>query len=71
MKHIIDLILFQQLQKWNFRIFSIMYNVNVYRVLTEKMTWEPLNCDSFFEKIYLRLQENVLEISLKIVYKRI
>ena len=31
------------------------------------MIWEPLNCGSFVDKIYLRLFENVLEISLKIV----
>ena len=35
------------------------------------MIWEPLNCGSFVDKIYLRLHENVLEISLKIVYERI
>ena len=35
------------------------------------MIWEPLNCDSFLEKVYLRLNENVLEISLKIVYEKI
>ena len=27
----------------------------------------PLNCGSFLDKIYLRLYENVHEISLKIV----
>ena len=35
------------------------------------MIWEPINCGSFLEKDYLRLHENVLEISLKIVYERI
>ena len=29
------------------------------------MIWEPLNCGSFLEKVYLRLHKNVLEISLK------
>ena len=32
---------------------------------------EPLNCGSFLDKIYRRLHENVLEVSLKIVYERI
>ena len=31
----------------------------------------PLNCGSLMDKIYLRLHENVLEISLKIIYERI
>ena len=35
------------------------------------MIWEPLNCGSFVDKIYLRLHENVLEMSLKIVDERI
>ena len=35
------------------------------------MIWEPLNCGSFVDKIYLRLNEHVFEISLKIVYERI
>ena len=35
------------------------------------MEWEPLNCGSFLEKVYPRLHENVLEISLKIVHERI
>ena len=52
-------------------MFSIWYNVNIYKVLTLKMIWEPLNCCSFLEKVYLRLHENVLKISLKIVYKKI
>ena len=52
-----------------FRIFSIWYNVKFYMVTTPKIIWEPLNCGSFLDKIYLRLQENVLEISLKIVYE--
>ena len=47
-----------------FLLFSpygiIWYNVKFYTVLTPKMKWESLNC-----KIYLRLRENVLEISLK------
>ena len=38
-------------------------------VLTPKMLWEPLYRGSFLDKIYLRLHENVLEISLKIVYE--
>ena len=29
------------------------------------MIWEYLNCGSFLDKIYLRLHENVLKISLK------
>ena len=29
------------------------------------MIWEPLNCGSYFEKMYLWLYENVLDISLK------
>ena len=36
-------------------------------VINQKMIWEPINCGSFLEKIYLRLHENELEISLKIV----
>ena len=48
-----------------------MYNVKFYRVLTPKIIWEPLNCGSFLDTIYLRLHENALEISLKIVYERI
>ena len=35
------------------------------------MKWEPLNCCSFLDKIYYKLHENELEISLKIVYERI
>ena len=35
------------------------------------MIWEPLNSGSFLDNIYLTLHENVLEISLKIVYERI
>ena len=35
------------------------------------MIWEPLNCGSFVDKIYLSLHENVLVITLKIVYERI
>ena len=35
------------------------------------MIWEPLNCGSYFEKVFLRLHLNVLEISLKIVYEKI
>ena len=35
------------------------------------MVLEPLINGSFLDKIYLRLYENVLEISLKIVYERI
>ena len=52
-------------------MFSIWYNVKLYTVLTPKMIWEPLNCGSFLDTIYLRLRENVLGISLKIVYERI
>ena len=52
-------------------IFSIWYNVKLYMLLTPKMIWEPLNCGSFLEKFYLRLHENVLEISLKIVLPEI
>ena len=37
--------------KWKFRIFPIWYNVNVYRVLTKKLIWEPQNCGSFFGKV--------------------
>ena len=35
------------------------------------MIWEPINCGSFLEKVYLKLHEYVLEMSLKIVYERI
>ena len=52
-------------------ILSRWYNFNINRVFNLKMIWEPLNCGSFFEKIYLRLHENVLKNSLKIVYERI
>ena len=55
----------------DFLIFSIWYNVKFYTVLTPKMLWEPLNCGSFLDKIYMWLHENVLEISLKIVNERI
>ena len=34
------------------------------------MIWQPPNCGSFLEKLYLRLHENVLEISLKIFYEK-
>ena len=54
-----------------FSNFSIWYIVKIYTVLTPEMTWEPLNCGSFLDKIYLRLHENVLEISWRIVYERI
>ena len=46
-----------------FAYFLHMDNVKFYRGLT--LLWEPLNCGSFMDKIYLRLHENVLEISLK------
>ena len=52
-------------------MFSIWYYVKFYTALTPKMILEPLNCGSRLEKIYLRLHENVLSISLKIVYKRL
>ena len=55
-----------------FGIFSIWYNVKFYyRLLYPKMVLEPLNCGSFLDKIYLWLHENVLEISLKIVFEKI
>ena len=44
-------------------IFSIWFNVNFYRVLS-KNYMVFLNCCSFLEKFYLRIHENVLEISL-------
>ena len=49
----------------DFGIFSIWYNVKFNTILTPKMIWKPLNRGSFLDKIYPRLQENVLEISLK------
>ena len=49
----------------------IFCNVKFYTVLTPKMIWEPLNCGSFLDKIYLRLHENMLGISLKTVYEKI
>ena len=58
-------------QKLIFRIFSIWYNVNIYTVITQKMVWEPIDCVSILEKVYLRLHQNVLEISLKIVNEKI
>ena len=30
-------------------------NVNIYAFITQKMIWEPINCGSFLEKVYLRL----------------
>ena len=48
-----------------FHIFSIWYNVKFYTVLTPKMIWEPLNCGSVLDNIYLGLHEKVLEISFK------
>ena len=33
------------------------------------MIWQPLSFDSFLDKIYLRLHENVVEISLKFFTK--
>ena len=54
-----------------FSYFSIWYDVVFYTVLTQKMIWEPLNFGSFLDKIYLRLHENVPEISLNIVFERI
>ena len=41
------------------------------KFLLKKIIWEPLNCGSFWEKVYLRLHENMIEISLKIVNERI
>ena len=38
-----------------FRIFSIWYNVNSYTLITQKMIWEPINCGSFLEFVYLRI----------------
>ena len=43
----------------------------MYSILTQKMIWEPLNCDLFLEKVYLRHNENGRYISYKIVYLRI
>ena len=45
--------------------------LSFYTVLTPKMIWESLTYGSFLNKIYLRLHENVLELSLKIVRERI
>ena len=33
--------------------------------------WEPFNCSIFLEKVYVRLNENDHNISIKIVYERI
>ena len=49
----------------------VWYNVRFYTVLTPKMIWEPLDGGLFLDRIYLRLYEDMLEISLKIVYERI
>ena len=55
-----------------FSYFLHMVIVNIYyTVITQKMIWEPINCDSILEKVNLRLLNNVLKISLKIVYDRI
>ena len=52
-------------------MFSIWYNVKFYTALTPKMIWEPQFCGLFLDKMYMRLYENVFEISLKILYERI
>ena len=39
--------------------------------LTQKMIWEPLKCAIFLEKVYVGLNENGHNFSLKIVYERI
>ena len=52
-------------------VFSPNIIMLTFAELTLKMIWEPLNCGSFLEKVYLRLHEYVLKISLKIVYERI
>ena len=44
-----------------------MYNVKLYTDFTQKMIWEPLNCCSFLDKIYLRLPENVFEITMTLL----
>ena len=40
-------------------------------LITQKIIWEPHNCGIFLEKVYLRINENMHEISVKIVYERI
>ena len=39
-------------------------------VLTQKMIWEPLNCDTFIEKLYVGMNKNGHNIDIKIVYER-
>ena len=51
--------------------FSYFLHVKFYTAFTQKMIWEPLNCSSFLDKIYLRLHENAVEISLQIANERI
>ena len=50
----------------NFRIFFIWYNVDIYMILTQKIIWEPINCDIFLEKVYVRLNENGHNVSINL-----
>ena len=36
-------------------------------VLTQKIIWEHLNCAIFVEKVYVRLNKNEHDISIKII----
>ena len=59
------------LQNGFFLIISIWYNVNIQTVLNKEIVGEPLYCGLFLVKVYIRLNENEHNISLKIVYERI
>ena len=39
-------------------------------VLTQKMIWDPINCGMFLENVYVKLNENGHNVSIKIVYER-
>ena len=35
-------------------------------ILTQKIIWEPINCDIFLEKVYVRLNENGHNVSINL-----
>ena len=57
--------------EFSYFLYMVLRYDTFYTVLTPTMIWEPLKCVSFLDTNYLRLHENVLEISLKIAYERI
>ena len=55
MIYIISKFHFNSFNNGIFVFFFIFFNVNIYRVLSQKIKWKPLNCGIFFEKVYMRL----------------